>query len=418
VGLAETRGKMDGPSGSLTEIAVSKLIRAAFSTRITGRQILVGRETSSNNKSYPTEKLSIQDVFNKINSVKKRKVIKPKKVFSKIVLSIAFLLIFLSLFLLALPSIRAVYNIKIARDSLMSGNFKQAEEFADRSKRDFASTKKVALSLGPISESYFDLLLLGETSADVLSRVSRIAPKANLLAKNLSNGEKAEVGPLIEVIHKELGPINEDLALIEAQAKNLNIKHKYILEIPSIRQMLTKVDEVLVVLPEIFPKTGKRTYLLVFQNSAELRPSGGFIGSYGLLNIDNGKLSSWEIQDVYTADGQLKGYVPPPDELLHFFNQQSWYLRDSNWSPDFPLTAKRIIWFFEKETGQQVDGVIAVNLGAAQKIIKAIGPLNLTDLNQTVSGEDFFQKAEYSSEINFFAGSTQKKDFLGSTARA
>jgi len=73
----------------------------------------------------------------------------------------------------------------------------------------------------------------------------------------------------------------------------------------------------------------------------ELRPTGGFIGSFGLLNFENGKLGNLNVNDIYAIDGQLKGHVAPPDELLHFLGQPNWYMRDSNWSPDFPISAER-----------------------------------------------------------------------------
>ncbi len=193
---------------------------------------------------------------------------------------------------------------------------------------------------------------------------------------------------------------------------------KYADQIPLARQLITQADSLLVAWPEVVPATGKKTYLVVFQNSAELRPTGGFIGSYALVKIDNGRLLDWKIYDIYTADGLLRGTIAPPDEILHFLGQQGWFMRDANWAADFPLTAKRLLWFLEKETGQTADGVVAVNLGAVQKLLEATGPLALSDFNQTVSAGDFFQKAEFSSEINFFAGSTQKRDFLGAVAKA
>ena len=133
--------------------------------------------------------------------------------------------------------------------------------------------------------------------------------------------------------------------------------------------------------------------------------------------MDNGKLIDFNVEDVYSADGQLRGHVEPPPKLKQFLGQASWYLRDSNWDPDFPTAAQSAEWFFLKETGRQVDGVIAINLFLAQKILEATGPISLPDYNETINSQNLFERAEYYSEINFFPGSTQKKDFLGSLAK-
>jgi len=161
-----------------------------------------------------------------------------------------------------------------------------------------------------------------------------------------------------------------------------------------------------------------KSYLVLFQNNAELRPTGGFIGSYGILYFNQGKLADFEVKDVYWADGQLKGHVEPPAELKKYLGEATWYLRDSNWDPDFPISAARAAWFLEKETGRAVDGVIAVNLYLVQNLLSHLGEIYLSDFNETITSANLFEKAEYHSETNFFPGSTQKQDFLGSLAAA
>ena len=73
-------------------------------------------------------------------------------------------------------------------------------------------------------------------------------------------------------------------------------------------------------------------------------------------------------------------------------------------------------WFFQKETGRVVDGVIGINLFVAQKLLKAVGVVELSDYKETITADNLFERAGYHSEVGFFPGSTQKKDFLGSLA--
>lgn len=188
--------------------------------------------------------------------------------------------------------------------------------------------------------------------------------------------------------------------------------------LPEVNRWLVQAREMSNLLPKVLFAQERKTYLILFQNNMELRPTGGFIGSFGLLTIEKGKLLDFEIHDVYFADGQLKGHVEPPAKLKEFIGQAGWYLRDSNWSPDFPTSARRAEWFLDKEIGRKVDGVIAIDLFLAQRILEATGEIYLPDYDEKINADNLFERAEYHSEIGFFPGSTQKQDFLGKTAQA
>ena len=161
-----------------------------------------------------------------------------------------------------------------------------------------------------------------------------------------------------------------------------------------------------------------KTYLVLFQNNTELRPGGGFIGNLGLLKFEEGKLKEITVEDVYTVDGQLKEEIEPPVQLAELLTVDNFYLRDSNWSADFEVNANLARDFFKKETGADVDGVIAMDLTFVQNLLKVTGPVKLSDYNEEITADNLFEKGEYYSEVNFFPGSTQKRDFFGALTRA
>ena len=164
--------------------------------------------------------------------------------------------------------------------------------------------------------------------------------------------------------------------------------------------------------PDIFGFKGTRNYLILFQNNMELRPGGGFIGSYAILTLNKGKIYSFKIYDVYDADGQLKGHVEPPYPIRRYLPSVHWYLRDSNFNVDFSKGAVASAIFLNSEMGQAVDGVIGVDLSFVKNVLSVVGPVTVNDYNQTVTADNFFQLAQTHAEDNFFPGSTQKKDFL------
>lgn len=116
-------------------------------------------------------------------------------------------------------------------------------------------------------------------------------------------------------------------------------------------------------------------YLILLQNNNEIRPSGGFIGSYAIIELNEGYIQKLETHDVYDIDNAYKTHVEPPEEFLYFTD--NWRFRDSNYSQDFPLSAKKARWFLEKESGLTVDTVIAINQGLLRDMLEITGPIQV-----------------------------------------
>jgi len=150
----------------------------------------------------------------------------------------------------------------------------------------------------------------------------------------------------------------------------------------------------------------------------ELRPTGGFIGSLLQVTFEDGIMRDTRVIDVYTADGQLKGHIDSPFPIREILGQEHWYLRDSNWDPDFTKSGEVASWFFEKEMGVSVDGVIAISLPVLTRLLHVLGPIDLPDYNERITESNFFAKSLLYTQTDFFPGSTQKKDFLGALVSA
>lgn len=352
--------------------------------------------------------------------------------------SIIFLLI---LILLISPIIYFSFNLllgvwgfKRAEMVLEQGDLRTAEKniflvqgSAERNKKFLEISQPVFKILGfgegiEKIENLFSLIeVLGKGVGQTVSAVKegKQILKGTLLDENINLEES------LSKIKIETGNAYENFSLSQNLLDNFSgrepIFGSFILrakkELPSWRFLLSQVHGGAGTLGEILGSKERKTYLLLFQNNMELRPTGGFIGSYGLLTFERGKLLDFEVQDVYWADGRLRGYVEPPPKLKEFLGTGGWYLRDSNWDPDFPTSALRAEWFLEKEVGRPVDGVVGVNLFLAQKILGVFEEIEIPDYNEKITPLNFFERAQFHSEINFFPGSTAKKDFLGAVTR-
>ena len=116
-------------------------------------------------------------------------------------------------------------------------------------------------------------------------------------------------------------------------------------------------------------------YLILLQNNNEIRPSGGFIGSYVIMDINEGYIEKLEVKDVYDIDGAYKGVIEPPEEIKLF--TPNWRFRDSNYSSDFSISGNKAKWFLQEEGGETVDTVIAINQGLLRDMLEITGPIQV-----------------------------------------
>ncbi len=149
--------------------------------------------------------------------------------------------------------------------------------------------------------------------------------------------------------------------------------------------------------------------LVLLQNADELRPAGGFIGTLGAVTADAGDLKQFDFFDVYKIDGAVSSSwkeIPPPT-LAKQLGVTSWYLRDANWSPDFPTSADRVLSSYTGEISQITHApvadaptsVVALEPGFFSALLKLTGPLTVD--GTTYDSDTFFDKIEYDVEVGF-----------------
>ncbi len=148
------------------------------------------------------------------------------------------------------------------------------------------------------------------------------------------------------------------------------------------REKILEVSEVLNATSKHFPAILKllgdvtpHRYLIILQNNNEIRATGGFIGSYVLLDINDGYIENLKIEDVYDIDDAYHGIIEPPDDLKRYIN--NWRFRDANYSPDFAISASKLRWMLQKEGGPTVDTVIAINQGLLKDMLEITGPVQV-----------------------------------------
>lgn len=158
----------------------------------------------------------------------------------------------------------------------------------------------------------------------------------------------------------------------------------------------------------------EHTFLVLFQNNWELRPGGGFIGSFGVVTVKNGSIAKFEVHDTGNFDGRIPDTNEPPYPMEKYLNIPSWKMRDSNWSPDFPTNAKQAEYFYELGGGQEhFDGVIGITANVLLSLLDITGPIELPDYPGTYERENAIYTLEQQVEQGFKEQGIEKGDRKG-----
>ncbi len=325
-----------------------------------------------------------------------------------------------------------------ASENLFSGEYLKARE-------NFITAAKY------VNEAVTNLDKATEEIGVLLNNPLILGAKLNSTEKLLAAAkELSEVGiifshtfdVLSEASNKQLNDIelaNKTLVLKQALLDTqLKISQSYLLlqevnpkEFPSdLAQQVTELKLLLADLqkfirnfsavPELIsvlvPPVGQKTYLLVFQNYSELRPSGGFIGSLAFIYLQDGKITKIQIPGggPYDLQGQLPYKLIPPKPLTLI--NPLWQLQDSNWYFDFPKSAQNIAWFVEQSWQIKLDGVISLNPDVIIELLKFTGPIEFTKYNKIITAENFIRETQEAVDLEYEKTQNRPKKFIADLA--
>lgn len=182
-----------------------------------------------------------------------------------------------------------------------------------------------------------------------------------------------------------------------------------LLAIPFVQRELTKkvgpeYNTLIADLPEWLGLTEPKTYLLLFLNNTELRPGGGFIGSYAVLQMNQGKAQVLQVEGTESLDRMAdRSRLPaPPSVLATHLGVDRLYFRDSNWSPDFAESSRQTLALFKAENGvnaNDIDAVVGVTTHVLEEIMKRTGPITVQGIE--FKADTVVEKLEYEVEYGY-----------------
>jgi hypothetical protein len=329
------------------------------------------------------------------------------------------------------------YSLQLAA----KGDFSNAQVAAQRASNNFLVASEIVADLQDnfivkkinfLNENLNDFKKLAQI-AEVLSRS---ANKALFLVQDIDevfSGEKS--GNFLELSEEErlrvLKVLYESYPEMQGIKANINLALLYLDQIrenrfliPYINQVdslganlekislaLEKTISLASIIPVLAGYPESSTYLIVLQNNNELRPTGGFIGSYGVLELRAGNIYRLETHDSYHLDmpASLNSSfrVEPPEPMKKYLGVDRWFLRDANWSPDWPSSAQNLQWFYREEllaanrSNELINfsGVIAIIPEFVTDLLYVVGPVEID--GQVYDSNNFVETLQYEVEMAF-----------------
>lgn len=283
---------------------------------------------------------------------------------------------------------------EISRDDVQAADITVAELSAHTKKAREAASDPVWVAAGALPWLGSSFQAVGEVavSADDVAQfaaVPLVAVFGTLDWSSLApNDAGVDLEPLTDVQPKIVSAANA----VEHSADRLdNIESEGLLQqvleplsnaqvqLRSLRTGLRTAADVAIIAPTMMGGTTPRNYLLLVQNNAEVRASGGIPGAVAVLQLDHGKLSLHG-QNSATALGIMSPVVPVDLEQKEIYSARlGKFMQDVNLTPDFPTSASIALAMWKQKMGTQLDGVISVDPVALSYILDATGPINLAN---------------------------------------
>ncbi len=188
-----------------------------------------------------------------------------------------------------------------------------------------------------------------------------------------------EIGGKLELAREEIDQIDANRYPQTLFGKK--IRANVVALINSIDSAANVVLEARPIISYLKPLLGvpeEKRYLLLFQNDAELRPTGGFLTAYAIMSIKNGQITPVSSHDIYSLDGQLGNRVEAPEPILDYHkNVFYWHLRDMNLSPDFAKSMATFWENYQKVGDKDVDAIIAVDTKVLADLLRILGQIGV-----------------------------------------
>jgi len=328
--------------------------------------------------------------------------------------------------------------------AVSNNDFNGAVTYSNQANDDFSAaiteTDKIGQNfwykrVGFLRNQLFEVKYLLSTAqilSKSLSQGGLIAVKINEAMSGQNGGGFFDMSPaqkkvVLQLIYESSPDLNGikanlNLALLELNHVNaggilLPFKSKIVLARNQLEAGVAVANKAIIasqILPSLVGYPEPSNYLVLLQNNSELRPTGGFLGTVGNFEIYLGDIIKAKTSDSYHLDMPAslddEFNIVPPTPLKKYLNIDRWYMRDSNWSPDWPTSAQKIEWFYRAEAKYSNDpeiknvpdkftGIVGITPQLVVDLLSLVGPISVG--GQEYNKDNFVDLLQAEVEINY-----------------
>ncbi|WP_229403423.1 DUF4012 domain-containing protein [Micromonospora okii] len=268
---------------------------------------------------------------------------------------------------------------------------------------DLAAVREIAVAIDDLARGAFPTLLRTDLS-------TLLPGKERLDVKRLRAvaAELAETDRVVQRTRARLDGVPTVDLVGEVREAVVDLRA----EIDRLATLTRAADQTARLLPALLGAEGPRRYLMVSQNPAELRATGGMFGAYATIEAEDGRLR----MGAQGTSAQLGLFDPPlelrPEVRRLYTDLPGVWPADVNLTPHFPTAAALFREMYRRRTGSTVDGVLAVDPVVLSYLLKATGPVPVPG-HPTLVGDtvvrtllsDTYQRMEPQEQDEFFAAS-------------
>ncbi len=195
-----------------------------------------------------------------------------------------------------------------------------------------------------------------------------------------------------------------------------------LIKLPRIKARAVSAGDGLSALMAFAGEGGPKRYLFLSQNSDELRPTGGFIGTYGVLTADHGQLRLERYDAIENWIGSHPQVQVPPEEAGSPFRLHNPPLKRTlsnvNNVPDWPQAAQLAANLWQAGGEAPVDGVVSFTPGFMRRVLAVVGAVEVPAYGETVTADNINERMDFYTHQLPPPPGTHRKDFVAAVAEA
>jgi hypothetical protein len=344
------------------------------------------------------------------------------------------------------PASRARADLLAGRRSLVEGrdrlaagdlsravlSFRAARELFGRAAGEASSPAVKLIGLVPILGRTPDAVLhmseggqlIAQAGVDISDQIAHLPDGVATLAPSGGVFPLERYPAVAAALARAASQAHAGVGLISSSASSwvlppvANGRRDALAQVADLPETFSGAAAVLRELPQFLGGGGQKRYFIAAQSPAEMRGTGGFLGAYAVLTVDNGRFSFSPFHSVTDLPNVPPDVVAAPNASYarnydRFGGAGFW--RNVNMTPDFPSAAVAIERSYLQATGVRLDGVIGADPALLADLLQVTGPIDAPDLGTTLTAGNVVPYVTHTAYVRL-GESDVRKPMLGEAA--